>query len=224
MAAAAAGLRKVGWIGTGVMGRSMCKHILDKMAAASVESLSVFSRTESKLQELLAAPYNAKYQTPEEMAAGVDVLVLMVGYPQDVKDVMLPGGRDLLNLMRPNTLLIDHTTSSPSLAREISDLAKAKNIAVLDAPVSGGDMGARNGALSVMSGCDEVSTFESAKPIIDTYAKTYKRLGNAGAGQHCKMGNQVAIAGAMIGVCESLLYAQKAGLDPELFFETIRGG
>ena len=205
---------KIGWIGTGVMGKSMCKHLMDKG-----HKLSVFTRTASKAEDLLQA--GAQWSTISDIASQNDVVILMLGYPKDLSDVVFNQG--LLSNMKPGTLLIDHTTSSPKLAREIYEKAKEGHVQSIDAPVSGGDVGAKNGQLVVMCG-GEQAAFEQAKPIFEVYGKTVNLLGGAGMGQHCKMSNQIAIAGQMIGVCESLVYGHRAGLDLDQLLATIGGG
>jgi 3-hydroxyisobutyrate dehydrogenase len=146
----------------------------------------------------------------------------MIGYPADVRQTVLGEGR-LLEAMRPGSLLIDMTTSEPSLAVEIHAAARAREIESLDAPVSGGDVGARNATLVIMVGGD-ASAFERARPLFEVLGKTITHSGEAGAGQHTKMMNQIAIASGMIGLCEALLYAHRAGLDVERALDTIKGG
>lgn len=201
----------------------MCRHLLK-----SGYPLTVYNRTKSKTDELVAE--GATYAEPYEMAPNVDALVLMVGFPQDVRRLLFgdpasPSAAGLLSLLPKHALLIDHTTSSPGLAKEIavSEEVVGKQIDVVDAPVSGGDLGAQNAALSTMCGGTD-QAFGRAQPIFQCYSKTVKLLGAAGSGQHCKAGNQIAIAGAMIGVCESVLYAHRVGLDLHEFFDTIKGG
>lgn len=207
-------IKNIGWIGTGVMGKSMVKHLME-----GGFTLSVYNRTKSKTDELVAM--GAKYCEPEEMAPNVDALIIMVGFPQDLRSLLLD--RKILNACKPGSLLIDHTTSSPGLAVEIAERAQALGIDCLDAPVSGGDVGAKAGTLSIMTG-GTLTAFNRAAPIFACYGKTVKLLGKAGSGQHTKAANQVAIAGCMIGVCESLMYGQAAGLDLKQMCETIGGG
>ena len=207
-------IKHIGWIGTGVMGKSMCKHQLK-----SGFQLSVFNRTKAKTDELVEL--GATWAEPNEMASNVDALILMVGYPHDLRRIMFE--ENVLNSIKPGCQIIDHTTSSPGLAIEIAEKAKLRNVESVDAPVSGGDVGAQNGQLSIMCGGSQ-GGFDRSMEIFNCYGKTIKLLGQAGAGQHTKMANQVAIAGAMIGVCESLIYGQKAGLDLKILFETISGG
>jgi 3-hydroxyisobutyrate dehydrogenase len=207
---------KIGWIGTGVMGSPMAGHLLDRG-----HDVSVYNRTRSRTDALVEA--GAVWRdSPADVADGADVVVTMLGTPVDVRDVILGEGR-VLESMSDGALLIDMTTSEPSLAIEIAEAAKAKGIGSLDAPVSGGDVGARNGALVIMVGGDK-DAFEKARPVFEPLGKTIERQGDAGAGQHTKMTNQLAIAAGMIGVCEALVYAYKAGLDLDKTIETISGG
>jgi 3-hydroxyisobutyrate dehydrogenase len=207
---------RVGWIGTGVMGRSMCGHLLAGGYAATV-----FSRTRERAEALLEAGA-AWAASPAEVAATSDVVFTMVGFPSDVREVVL-GATGVLSAIKPGGVIVDMTTSEPSLAREIYDVAKAKGVESIDAPVSGGDVGARNATLSIMVGGDE-TTVERVLPLLELMGKTIVHQGPAGAGQHTKMVNQTLIATGMIGVCEALLYAYRAGLDPETVLESVSGG
>ena len=206
----------IGWIGTGVMGRPMAGHLLETGFA-----VSVFNRTRSSADPLVEAGGRWR-DSPAELAADVDVVVTMLGTPADVRQVILGDGR-VLESMRAGSLLIDMTTSEPSLAIEIDEAAREKDIGALDAPVSGGDVGARNGTLVIMVGGD-AQAFERARPVFEPLGKTIERQGDAGAGQHTKMVNQLAIAAGMIGLCEALVYGYRAGLDLEKTLETIQGG
>lgn len=207
---------KLGWIGTGVMGSSMCGHLLD-----AGYPLTVHSRTKERAERLLArgAVWGA---SPAEVAAEADVVFTMVGFPADVREVVL-GPNGALSRARPGTVLVDMTTSEPSLAREIENAARAKGVESVDAPVSGGDIGARNAALSIMVGGDP-TTVERLRPLFELLGKTILHQGPSGAGQHTKMVNQILIATGMIGVCEALLYASRAGLDLEDALESVSGG
>lgn len=206
----------IAWIGVGVMGRSMANHLLD-----AGHTLSVHNRTQSKADGLVER--GAKWAaTPAEAAAAADVACTIVGYPEDVREVIL-GDRGILTSLPSDSLLIDFTTSSPSLAREIAQAAAAKKIASLDAPVSGGDVGARNAALSIMVG-GEPAAFDRARSIFDVLGKTVVLQGPAGSGQHTKMVNQILIAAGMVAVCEGLLYARASGLDPERVLQSVGGG
>jgi len=207
---------KIGWIGTGVMGRSMCEHILD-----AGYPVTVFTRTPAKAQSLLEK--GAIWaDSPQQVAETSEIIFSMVGYPVDVRAVYL-GETGILRGATPGTIAIDMTTTQPSLAQEIYQHARQKDIYTLDAPVSGGDVGAKNGTLSIMIGGDKMAV-DTVMPLFQLLGKTMVYQGEAGAGQHAKMCNQITIAGTMIGVCESLLYGYKAGLDLETMLQSIRGG
>lgn len=207
---------RVGWIGTGVMGSSMCGRLIDAGCAATV-----YNRTAAKAGPLVAK--GAKLVgSAAEVAAASDVIFTIVGHPSDVREVIL-GDRGALSAAAPGAILVDMTTSEPSLAVEIAEAAKAKGVHSLDAPVSGGDVGAREGRLSIMIGGDE-AVAESLRPLFEAMGKTVVRQGGPGAGQHAKMVNQALIAANMVGVCEALLYACKAGLDPATVLESVGPG
>jgi 3-hydroxyisobutyrate dehydrogenase len=207
---------RIGWIGTGVMGSAMCGHLLD-----AGFTTSVFSRTRSAAEPLLAR--GAVWRdSPADVAATADVVFTMVGFPADVREVIL-GDAGVLAGAEPGMLLVDMTTSEPSLAREIHDAAAAKGVQALDAPVSGGDVGARNASLVIMVG-GEPNAFARARPFFEKLGTTVAHQGGPGAGQHTKMVNQIAIASGMIGVCEALLYAFRAGLDVQGVLDVIGGG
>src|SRR5215510_8956521 len=210
------GKTRVGWIGTGVMGRSMCQHVMSKGYSATV-----YNRTKEKARALLDAGA-AWGDSPRAVAERSDVVFAIVGYPRDVREVFL--GRDgALAGIKSGGVLMDMTTSEPSLAREIYQAAKAKGVASVDAPVSGGDVGAKNAALSIMVG-GEPEAVEAVRPLLECLGKTIVHQGPPGAGQHTKMVNQVLIATGMIGVCEALLYGYKAGLDLETVFKSVSVG
>jgi len=206
---------KIGWIGFGVMGKHMCGHVI-----RSGYPVNVWNRTKSKTDE--AVQMGAKYLPPEQVASSSDILFLMLGYPIDVENMVL-SSNGLLNYMRPGSIIVDHTTSSPNLAKLIYEKCKEKGIGSIDAPVSGGDIGAKNGKLVTMCGGD-IETFEKAKPVMEKYSSLVKLMGKAGQGQHTKACNQICIANNMIGVVESLVYGYKAGLDLEEVIKTIEGG
>jgi 3-hydroxyisobutyrate dehydrogenase len=210
------GKTRVGWIGTGVMGRWMCQHIMTKGYPAVV-----YNRSKEKAQSLLEAGATWA-DSPKALASQVDVVFAIVGFPKDVRDVFL-GANGALAGARPGTVFVDMTTSEPSLAQEIYAAAKAKQVASLDAPVSGGDVGARNAALSIMIGGDS-DVIEAVRPLLECMGKTLVHQGPAGAGQHTKMVNQILIATNMIGVCEALLYGFKAGLDLKTVLQSVGGG
>jgi 3-hydroxyisobutyrate dehydrogenase len=198
------------------MGLSMCGHFLGKGYG-----VMVYNRTRPKAQPLLdkGAQWS---ESPKTVAAHADVLFTMVGYPRDVREVYF-GENGVLAGVKPGSLIVDMTTTEPSLSKEIYAAAKAKGVDAIDAPVSGGDVGARNAMLSIMVGGD-AGAIERARPLLEILGKTIIHQGGTGAGQHAKMCNQIVIAGTMIGVCESLLYGHKAGLNLEIMLQSIRGG
>lgn len=209
-------MERIGWIGTGVMGGPMCGHLLD--AGLPV---SVFTRTRARALPLVerGAAWAA---TPREVAAASDVVFTMVGHPHDVREVLL-GPAGALAGARPGTLLVDMSTSEPALAREIDAAARARGVGSLDAPVSGGDVGAREARLSIMVG-GAAADVERVRPLLERLGRTIVHHGPAGSGQHAKMTNQVLVAAGMIGVCEALLYAGRAGLDPGKVLASVGGG
>lgn len=198
------------------MGAAMCSHVV----SAGYE-VSVFNRTRERASDLL--DQGARWGgSPAAVAAESDVVVTMVGFPADVRATIL-GEDGALASMKPGSLLIDMTTSEPSLAIEVDAAAAARQVDSLDAPVSGGDVGARNASLVVMVG-GRPAAFDRALPLLRLLGSTVTLQGDPGAGQHAKMVNQIAIATGMIGVCEALLYAYRAGLDVERTVDTIKGG
>ena len=208
-------IKRIGFIGLGVMGASMASLLL-----GGGYELTVFNRTKEKAELLLAK--GAKWaETPAEVAASSVVVITIVGYPKDVEDVYL-GPNGILETKKGG-YVVDMTTSSPILAKRIFKEAKAKGIAALDAPVSGGDIGARNGQLVIMVG-GERQAFNELKPIFELMGRTIRYFGAAGAGQYTKMVNQIAIASGMVGVAEAVAFAKKAGLDVTEVIETISGG
>jgi 3-hydroxyisobutyrate dehydrogenase len=207
---------RIGWIGTGVMGRWMCQHAISKGFSATV-----YNRSKDKLQPLLELGAKAG-ATPKAVAEQSDIVFAIVGFPKDVREVFL-GSEGALAGSKPGTVLVDMTTSDPSLAKEIYDSAKAKGVASLDAPVSGGDVGAKNAALSVMIGGDK-DVVAAVQPVFECMGKTIVHQGGPGAGQHTKMVNQILISSNMIAVCEGLLYGHKAGLDMETVFKSVSVG
>lgn len=216
LSAAQPGITRIGWIGTGVMGRWMCQHCLTRGYSATV-----YNRSPEKAQPLveLGAELAA---TPKEVAQASDVIFAIVGFPKDVREVFL-GPDGALAGSKPGTILVDMTTSEPSLAIEIAEAAKAKGVHALDAPVSGGDVGAKNAALSIMIG-GEANVVEAVRPLFECMGKTIIHQGAPGAGQHTKMVNQILISSTMIAVCEGLLYGYKAGLDLETVFKSVSVG
>ena len=212
----APGTTKIGWIGTGVMGSSMCGHLIDAGFSATV-----YSRTKSKADDLVAK--GAQWvDSPQAVAEQSDVIFAIVGFPSDVREVFL-GEQGALAGSKSGNVLVDMTTSDPSLAVEIYEAAKEKGVASVDAPVSGGDVGAKNGALSIMIGGDK-EVVDALQPCWDAMGKTIVHQGAAGAGQHTKMVNQTLIASNMVGVCEALLYGYKAGLDLPTVMQNVASG
>jgi 3-hydroxyisobutyrate dehydrogenase len=210
------GKTRVGWVGTGVMGRWMCQHLMSKGYAATVSN-----RSKDKAGPLLEAGA-AWAATPKAVAERSDVVFAIVGFPKDVREVFL-GAEGALAGTRPGCVLVDMTTSEPSLAREIYEAARGRGVASVDAPVSGGDVGAKNATLSIMVGGD-AEAVDAVRPLFECMGKAIVHQGPAGAGQHTKMVNQVLIATNMIGVCEALLYASKAGLDAKTVLQSVGGG
>ncbi|MCE9544069.1 MAG: NAD(P)-dependent oxidoreductase [Planctomycetia bacterium] len=207
---------RLGWIGTGVMGSNMCGHLL-----AAGFSVTVFNRTRAKAQSLIDR--GAQWaDSPREVALAADVVFTIVGFPADVREVVL-GTQGVLAGSRPGMVLVDMTTSEPALAVEIAEAAASRGVISLDAPVSGGDVGAREAKLSIMIGGDEAAAAALA-PCWQAMGRTFVRQGGPGAGQHTKLTNQILIAGNMIGVCEALLYAQRAGLDLNRVLESVASG
>jgi 3-hydroxyisobutyrate dehydrogenase and related beta-hydroxyacid dehydrogenases len=210
------GIKKIGFIGIGVMGKSMAANLL----RAGFE-LSVYTRRQETAGELLAQ--GAKWQSsPAALAAEAEAVLSMVGYPADVEAIYL-GKEGALAAARAGSYLVDMTTSSPALAQKIAAAAAVKGVQALDAPVSGGDSGAKNATLAIMVG-GERQAYETLLPLFKAMGKTICYFGAAGSGQYAKMSNQIAIASNMMGVCEALAYAKKSGLDPEAVLRTISTG
>ncbi|RSK26824.1 NAD(P)-dependent oxidoreductase [Bacillus sp. HMF5848] len=207
---------RIGFIGTGVMGRSMAINLIK----AGYE-VSVYTRTPEKAKVVIEAGATWA-QSPAEIAKNNNVVITIVGYPNDVEEVYL-GEQGILHHALSGTYVIDMTTSTPSLAQEIFEEADKRGIYSLDAPVSGGDIGARDARLSIMVGGDE-GAFEAMKPIFEVLGQNIVYQGPAGSGQHTKMCNQIAIASTMLGVSEAMSYATKSGLDPEKVLQTISQG
>ena len=206
----------IGWIGTGVMGNSMCGHIIKNGYKAFI-----YNRTASKTQALASLGATV-CSSPSEVANNSDIIFSIVGYPSDVEEVYL-GNNGILSGAKYGSIIVDMTTSTPALAEKIYREAKNKNIGSLDAPVSGGDVGAREATLSIMTGGDE-ETFNKVLPFFKFMGKNIALMGSQGKGQHTKMSNQIVIASTMVGVVEGLLYAQKAGLDQGKLLDIIGQG
>lgn len=208
--------RRIGWIGTGVMGTSMCGHLLEKGY-----EIVLFTRTKAKAQGLIDR--GARWaECPKAVAEQAEVLFTMVGFPQDVRSVYF-GEDGVFASTRSGMTLVDMTTTEPRLSQEIAAAAQARGATSLDAPVSGGDVGARQATLSIMVGGDQAAV-DRVMPLFMLMGNKILHQGGPGAGQHTKLCNQIVIASTMIGVCESLLYGYKAGLDLPRMLESVRGG
>lgn len=212
----APGSTRLGWIGTGVMGRSMCGHLMSKGF-----SVTVHNRSRSKAQPLLDGGA-AWADSPKAVAQKSDVVFAIVGYPRDVAEVFL-GPEGALAGSKPGNILVDMTSSEPSLAAEIYKAAKSRGVHAVDAPVSGGDVGAREARLSIMIGGD-AEIVEALHPCWEAMGKTIIHQGGPGAGQHTKVVNQTLVAAGMVGICEALLYAHKAGLDLPTVLQSVAPG
>ncbi len=208
--------KNIGWIGTGIMGKSMCGHLIK-----AGHKVAVYNRTAAKARELVDSGA-IECRSPAEVAGTSDYLFTIVGFPSDVEEVYL-GERGVLAALKKGAIVIDMTTSQPSLAKKIAVLASERGIATLDAPVSGGDLGAREGTLAIMVGGPQAA-FDEILPLFQLMGRNIKLMGGAGAGQHTKMANQTLIASTMIGVVESLLYARRAGLDLDMVIDVIGQG
>jgi 3-hydroxyisobutyrate dehydrogenase-like beta-hydroxyacid dehydrogenase len=205
-------MKKIAWIGTGVMGHAMVSHLI-----SAGYPVTVYTRTKAKAFDL-----TGKATVVDSIAEAVkdaDVVISIVGYPADVESVYTT----VFEHAKPHTLCIDMTTSSPQLAKTLAERAKAAGMRMMDAPVSGGDLGARNATLTIMVG-SEPADYEEALPLFKIMGKTITYIGPAGSGQHCKMANQVVIAGTIAAVAEGLTYLQRVGLDPHIALGAIGGG
>eukprot|EP00742_Colponemidia_sp_Colp-10_P004884 GILJ01005217.1.p1 GENE.GILJ01005217.1~~GILJ01005217.1.p1 ORF type:complete len:341 (-),score=48.36 GILJ01005217.1:277-1245(-) len=208
--------QRIGWIGTGVMGKSMCGHLI-----SAGYPVTVYTRTPEKASELVARGATL-VETPRDVAKQSDVVFSMVGYPSDVEEIVF-GKKGVLQALNPGSIFCDFTTSRPALAQKIYDFCRKIGVRSLDAPVSGGDIGARDAKLSIMVG-GEKSTLEAVQPLLALLGTNIKYMGPAGAGQHTKMVNQILIASNMVGMVEGLLYAKKAGLDLNQVIAAVGSG
>lgn len=206
----------IGWIGTGLMGNPMVKHLLK-----AGYKVNVYNRTKSKADDLIAMGC-IWFDTPAALTAHSDVVVTIIGFPKDVEECYF-GAEGIFKALKSGTILIDMTTTKPSLAIQIADEAEKKGAEFVDAPVSGGQVGAINGSLSIMIG-GRKETVDKVIPMFEVFGKNMVYQGNAGSGQHTKMCNQITIAGTLIGVCEGLIYGVKAGLDLNKLLESISKG
>lgn len=209
-------LPSIAFIGTGVMGRSMAGHL-----RKAGHALHIYNRTKEKAADLLAAGATW-HESAGAAAAAADVVITMLGFPTDVETTYLGAG-GIIERARPGALLIDMTTSSPLLARRVAEAAAKRGLESLDAPVSGGDLGAREARLVIMVGGSEAG-FARARPVFELMGKNIARHGGPGAGQHCKMANQIAVAVGMVAWVEALAYARQSGLDPAAVHASISGG
>ena len=216
------GKTRIGWIGTGVMGAAMCGHVMQSSKPAY--PTSVYNRTTSKTASLAELGATVA-STPADVAANSDILFTIVGYPSDVRSVYFGSEQQpgILDKLQPGAVLVDMTTSEPTLAQEIAAEATKRGLYAIDAPVSGGDIGAREARLSIMCGGDKAA-LDAVMPLLQAMGRNITHCGQAGAGQHTKMVNQTLIASTMVGVVEGLLYAQKAGLDPATTIAAISAG
>ena len=210
-------MAKVAFIGLGVMGYPMARHLLNKG-----HEVTVYNRTFAKAQTWVDTYGGRCCPTPKEAAEGQDIVFTCVGNDNDLREVVL-GHDGAIHGMEKGTVLVDHTTASADVARELHQVLAEKGVDFLDAPVSGGQAGAENGALTVMVGGDE-AVFSRVKPVIEAFARCAERLGEVGAGQLTKMVNQICIAGVVQGLAEALQFARKAGLDGEKVIEVISKG
>ena len=206
----------LGFIGIGVMGASMAGHLLE-----AGNELHVYNRTKSKADKLVEK--GAIWEdSPKDIAQKCDIIFSIVGFPKDVEETYL-GADGVVANAKPGAILVDMTTSSPKLARRIWDAGKARGLGVLDAPVTGGDKGAREAILTILVGGDEAD-FKAVMPYFEKMGRTICRMGGAGAGQNAKLANQIAIAGTMTGMCEAMAFAKSCGLDLETLLGAIGGG
>jgi 3-hydroxyisobutyrate dehydrogenase len=210
------GTTRLGWVGTGVMGRWMCQHAIEKGYAATV-----YNRSPEKAAPLVEL--GAKLaKSPKEVAAASDVVFVIVGYPHDVREVVL-GENGVLAGAEPGTIVVDSTTNEPGMAQEIAAAAKPAGVLTLDAPVTGGDIGAKAGTLSILVGGDP-EVFEAVRPLFEVMGKTIVHHGADGAGHHAKMVNQILISSTMVAVCEGMLYGHKAGLNMTKVLQSVSVG
>lgn len=208
----------VGFVGLGAMGGPMARHL-----STAGHHVTVYNRSGEKADAWVIANGGSRALTPKAVAEVSDIVFICVGNDNDVRSVVF-GDDGVLAGMRKGTVLVDHTTASATLAHELSTACAGVGVGFVDAPVSGGQVGAENGALTVMCGCDDVAVYERVEPIIAAYARMCKRLGDAGAGQLAKMVNQICIAGVVQGLSEALNFAMRAGLNPDEVVEVISKG
>ncbi|KRK64236.1 3-hydroxyisobutyrate dehydrogenase related beta-hydroxyacid dehydrogenase [Companilactobacillus tucceti DSM 20183] len=210
-------MQKIGFIGTGVMGSGIINNLLK-----ANYQVSIYTRTESKAEPLIKK--GAKwYNSPKEVVENADIIFSMVGFPKDVEDVYFNSEKGIFKDLKSNQTIVDMTTSTPTLAKKIGEKAEEIGALALDAPVSGGDVGARDGKLTIMVGGSK-KAFDELQPIFEIIGKSNHYFGTYGAGQHAKMANQIMIAGTMTGMTEMLVYAKAANLDLPSIIKTVSGG
>lgn len=209
-------MKKIGFVGVGIMGKSMVRNLMK----AGYE-LHIYARTKSKVEDVISegAVY---HDTVGDCASDVDVMISIVGYPKDVEEVYF-GENGILNSAKEGTYVIDMTTSSPKLAKKIYDAAKEKGLHAMDAPVTGGDTGAKNGTLSILVGGDK-EDYEACHKVFEAMGTNINYEGGPGCGQHTKMANQIMIAGTLSGVCEAMRYAEAQGLDLHTLLDSVATG
>ena len=209
-------MKKIGFVGVGIMGKSMVRNLMK----AGYE-LHIYARTKSKVEDVISegAVY---HDTVGDCASNVDVMISIVGYPKDVEEVYF-GEKGILNSAKEGTYVIDMTTSSPKLAKKIYDAAKEKGLHAMDAPVTGGDTGAKNGTLSILVGGDK-EDYEACHKVFEAMGTNINYEGGPGCGQHTKMANQIMIAGTLSGVCEAMRYAEAQGLDLHTLLDSVATG
>ncbi|KAK1417659.1 hypothetical protein QVD17_26791 [Tagetes erecta] len=207
---------RIGWIGTGVMGAAMASRLL-----SAGYTLTIYARNPSKTLSLQSQGANLA-SSPAEVAKSSDIIFTMLGHPPDVRQIVLENPDSILSSINPGTVLIDHTSSHPVLAKQIFDAARGKNCWSVDAPVSGGDIGAREGKLAILAGGDKF-VVKWLTPLFDLMGKV-NYLGGAGCGQSCKIANQITVGGSLLGLSEGLVFAEAAGLDKSQWLQAVRSG
>ena len=209
-------MRKIGFIGVGIMGRSMVRNLMK----AGYE-VHIYARTKAKVEDVISEGA-VFHDSIADCVKDRDAVITIVGFPQDVEEVYFDSG-NILDSASPGTYLIDMTTTSPMLAEKIFEEGTKRGFYVLDAPVTGGDTGAKEGTLSILVG-GERQDYEACLPLFEAMGTNINYEGKAGSGQHCKLANQIMIAGTLSGVCEALTYAKEKGLDPDTFMKSVATG
>lgn len=209
-------MRKIGFIGVGIMGRSMVRNLMK----AGYE-VHIYARTKEKVEDVISEGA-VFYDSIADCVKDRDAVITIVGFPQDVEEVYFDSG-NILDSASPGTYLIDMTTTSPMLSEKIYEEGTKRGFHVLDAPVTGGDTGAKEGTLSILVG-GERQDYEACHPLFEAMGTNINYEGKAGSGQHCKLANQIMIAGTLSGVCEALIYAKEKGLDPDTFMKSVATG